>query len=145
MEDLSIAHPEERVPMEPGNFSEYSPRPTGRRPSYGRSLQGCHVEDVVGPRRHVEVEASREELAAVAVVARGAHHVCEPHHASRVIREWKAHVALALVVGIVHDDEPPIFAVLPRPDDEAIPGVVAPPRRSAFQELPLAVPDRGVV
>src|SRR5215468_5924811 len=54
IEDLSVAPLEEQVPMEPGNFSEYAPRPTRRRPR----LQGRHVEDVVSPRRHVEVEAS---------------------------------------------------------------------------------------
>src|SRR5215470_7257129 len=57
MEGLSIARPEEQVPMEPGNFSEYSPRPTTAAPGQA-ALQGRHVEDVVSPRRHVEVEAS---------------------------------------------------------------------------------------
>jgi hypothetical protein len=50
----------------------------GRSRAASCDLQGLHFEDVIVPRRHVQVEALRAQLGAVAHVAVGSHEIDEP-------------------------------------------------------------------
>src|SRR5262245_53223853 len=65
------------------------------------------VEHVMTPRREVQVEPARDEIAARPIVSRRRQLVLEPHGAAAEVRERQTHVALALVAREVHGDEPP--------------------------------------
>src|SRR5262245_43374902 len=103
-----------------------------------------HVEDVAAPRRQVQIEAARLEVAAVAIVAGVAGEVLQPHRAAGQPGPGRTDVALAPVAGVVDGDEQaPAVRTLPGPGEEAIPGPVAVPGRRADERAPLAVADGG--
>ena len=101
---------------------------------------GGDREDVPAPGRQVEKEAPRDQIASVAIVTGGAEQIVKMHGAPGEIGPWEAHVALALVPGVVDYDECSLtIASLPAPGDAAVPRPVAIPSRHAIEKVPLAI------
>jgi hypothetical protein len=81
-----------------------------------RRSPSTHLEHVVSPGRHVEVEASGREVASVAIVAARTHQVLEAQRVSGQVGKREPYVALALVPGVVDGDQPSLAVpTLPTP------------------------------
>src|SRR5262249_33608387 len=99
-----------------------------------------HLEHVVAPRGFVEIEAAREQIAAIPVIGGRSHQILQAHWAPAEIGERQPDVALTLVPGVVHGDQSPLTVRrFPRPRNETIPGPVPVPGRYAREKTPLSI------
>src|SRR4030095_466159 len=99
-----------------------------------------HLEEVIAPGRHVQIEPAPGELVAVAIVHRGrAHQVAQLQLTPRQVRVGYAHVALPLRRAVVDGGEEPAAAPVPGKRDEALPRGIALPRGPRLEEPPVAV------
>src|SRR4030095_3627487 len=101
-----------------------------------------HLEEVVAPGRHVQVEPASGELVALAIVHRGrVHQVTQLQLTPRQIRVGCPDVPLPLRRPVVAGREEPAAAPVPGKRDEALPRGIALPRGPRFEERPVAVAD----
>src|SRR5262245_28573265 len=99
---------------------------------------GLNVEDVIGPRPNIEIEPVRGQILSVAVVDNRTHLVVQAPVFFIQIRPWQRHIALAVVLGIVHDDQSTLaVSSAPGKGNECVPAGVAIPRRMTIQKPPV--------
>src|SRR5438105_4835593 len=130
--------------MESNGFVNRSKRkPTILRNTRVATSGTDDIEDVVAPRRQVEVEPARGQVVAVTVVACWPQEVAQAELPAAQVRRH-VDVALSLRWAVVdHDQQAPARLALPGEGEELIPGGVVAPGRPAVAQLPAAVAHLG--
>src|SRR5262245_15515286 len=97
-------------------------------------------EDTCLPRRHVHVQSARLQIVAMPVVSVRSQLIFDPPFFAPKIGERKTNVALALIAGIIHDNQKSFArGPLPGKGKETIVGPVAVPAWHALKKLPLTI------
>src|SRR5215471_5113249 len=110
----------------------------GEFPFLMRRRHGLKLEDVICPRSDVEKEPVRRQILTITVIGRCTHLVIQAPGSFPQVLPWQRDIALAVVIGVVHDDEAALV-VFPGPgkSNQGVPAFVALPRRNTVQQLPL--------
>src|SRR5690348_4024897 len=100
-----------------------------------RSWRRGHVEDVIAPRRHVEIESLADQIAAIALVGdRRVHEVAQDDFTSSQVPIRHVEVTLPLRRTVVDRDQQAPAPTRPAERDKALPRRIVVPRRPGGQE-----------
>src|SRR3954463_7868619 len=95
--------------------------PTRSRSGASGERRPADLEDVVAPCGHVQIQAGRAQLVAVALIFLVTERVLEAPRPATQVRPRRADTALALLCGVIHRDQPPLVTRAgPRIADEVV-------------------------